>query len=173
MNGTLGGYAAFADDDGSADPAVRDALARAGSGEQTDYLDAIVALCTTRLLVPLVAGGDETMEHDPEREGHLSTALLQRPDGERAVVAFTGTDAMTQWFARARPVPATLDVVCQTAQQERASTVLIDLDGPAVLVLEEAVIAEIAQGHRLVRIEDGFGWMVPAAGGPGGHASPR
>lgn len=169
MNGTLGGYsAAFADDDGSADPELRKALAGAGGGDQAAYLDALVALCMARLLVPLVAGGDETMTHDPEREGHMSTALLQRPDGQKAMLAFTGSDAMAQWFERARPVPATLDVVCQTAQHEGAGTVLIDLEGPAPLVLEEAVIAEIAQGHRLVRLDDGYGWMLPGEGGASG-----
>ena len=166
MDGTLGGYsAAFADDDGSADPELRNILARAEGGDRAAYLDALVALCMARLLVPLVAGGDETMTHDPEREGHMSTALLQRSDGQKAMLAFTGTDAMTRWFERARPVPATLDVVCQTAQHEGAGTVLIDLEGPAPLVLEEAVIAEIARGHRLVRLDDGYGWMVTGTAG--------
>lgn len=165
MSRTLGGFSAdFADDDGSADPSVREALERAASGDQADYLDAIVTLCASRLLVPLVAGGDETMEPDPTREGHMSTALLQRPDGARAAVVFTGTDAMSTWYEKARPVPATLDVVCRTAQAEGAATVLVDLDGPAPLVIEEAILSEIAQGHRLVRLEDGFGWMMPGGG---------
>ena len=71
---------------------------------------------------------------------------------------------MSAWYEKARPVPATLDVVCRTAQAEGAATVLVDLDGPAPLVIEEAILAEIAQGHRLVRLEDGFGWMMPGGG---------
>lgn len=163
MSATLGGYSAeFADDDGQADPGTRQALLRAATGVQADYLDAVAALCLSRLLVPLVAGGDETMSHDPERAGHMSTALLQNAAGERAMLAFTGTDSLTRWFDRARPVPATLDVVCQTAEHEGASTVLIDLEGPHPLVIEGAVLGQIAQGHRLVRLPDGaFGWAVP------------
>lgn len=161
MTRTLGGFSShFADDDGTADPQVREALAAAESGEQVPYLDAVAALCLSRLLVPLVAGGDETLEPDPRREGHMSTALLQRPDGERAVLAFTGVDAMTAWFDRARPVPATLDVVCATARAESASTVLIDLAGPHALVIEGELVTQLADSHRLTRLPDGsFGWL--------------
>ena len=40
---------------------------------------------------------------------------------------------------------------------------LVDLAGPAPLVLEGEVLAALAQGHRLVDLGDGFGWALPAA----------
>lgn len=160
---TLGGYSeAFADDNGAADPRVRGALARAqGEPTQAAYLDAVTELCLSRLLVPLVATGDETMQPDPGRQAAMSAVTLRAPDGRTAMLAFTGTDALLAWDPRARPVPATLDTVAQTAASSGCGTVLVDLQGPAPLQIEGVVLEQLALGRRLTRLEDGaYGWAV-------------
>lgn len=166
-NRSLGGYSeGFADDDGSPAPEVRDALAAAvASSDTTVYLDAVVELCLSRLLVPLLASGDETMEHDPKRHAAMAAVLLEQADGRRAMLAFTGTDSLTAWNAQARPVPATLDVVADAAAQSSAGTVIVDLAGPHPLLIEGGVLENLALGRRLVRLpDDTFGWLAPGGG---------
>lgn len=172
QNRSLGGYSSeFADDDGSAPDEVRAALAAAESSPETPvYLDAVVQLCLARLLVPLMASGDETMEHDPERHAEMAAVLLEQADGRRAMLAFTGTDALSAWQAKARPVPATLDVVADAAVQSQAGTVLIDIAGPHPLVIEGAILENLAVGRRLVRLPDEtFGWMATSQSVPEGE----
>lgn len=171
---TLGGTNdAFADDDGRADEAVREALAKSvASGSQVDYLDAIAQLCLARLLVPLMASGDDTMTPDPERAGEMSAVMLRHPDGRQAMLAFTGIDSLSSWNASARPIPATLDVVASTAAAANAGTVLIDFEGPSPLVIDGEVLQHLALSRRLTRLEDGnFGWMATGATPSGGGAT--
>ncbi|WP_432560456.1 SseB family protein [Granulicoccus sp. GXG6511] len=166
-NRSLGGYSEeFADDDGRPAAQTRHALAAAAkSPEAAVYLDAVVELCLSRLLVPLLASGDETMQHDPERHAEMAAVLLEQGDGRRAMLAFTGVDSLTAWNPEARPVPATLDVVADTATQSSAGTVIVDLAGPDPIVIEGSVLENLALGRRLVRLpDDTFGWLAPAGG---------
>lgn len=167
QNRSLGGFSGdFADDDGSPSPEVRQALAAAvASSETTVYLHAVVELCLSRLLVPLLASGDETMQHDPRRHAEMAAVLLEQADGRRAMLTFTGVDALSAWNPRARPVPATLDVVADMATQSSAGTLVVDLAGPHTLVIEGNVLENLALGRRLVRLPDtSFGWLAPATG---------
>lgn len=158
---------AFANDAGHADAAVRAALAKSvASGSQVDYLDAVAQLCLTRLLVPLMASGDDTMTPDPERAGEMSAVMLRHPDGRQAMLAFTGVDSLTSWNDSARPIPATLDVVASTAAAAGAGTVLIDFEGPSPLVIDGEVLQHLSLSRRLTRLEDGnFGWMATGVTG--------
>lgn len=162
---SLGGYSGdFADDDGSPSEGVREALGAAEGDSVGAYLAAVAELCLSRLLVPLVAAGDKTMHHDPERQAEMSTVLLQQADGRRAMLAFTGVDALTAWNPLARPVPATLDVVAGTAVQSQAGTVLVDIAGPHSLVIEGEILARLAQGHRLIKLPpSNYGWLTAAS----------
>ncbi|OYO22130.1 exosortase [Enemella dayhoffiae] len=160
---SLGGYSEhYASDDGRADEEVRRALGLAAeTGQPTDYLAAVARLCGSRLLVPLVSTGDETMTHDPQRQAEMAAVLLKHPTLGTAMLAFTGTDSLSRWNDRARPIPATLDVVADTARQSRASTLLVDFEGPHPLVIDGEVLANLAESRRLVRLEDGgFGWLA-------------
>lgn len=163
---SLGGYSAdFADDDGSPSEDIRKALRAAEGDSVDDYLAAVAELCLSRLLVPLLSEGDETMHPDPTRHAEMATVLLQQPDGRRALLAFTGVDALAAWNRRARPVPATLDVVADTAVQSQAGTVLIDIAGPHPLVIEGEILANLARGHRLILLpaSRNYGWLTPAS----------
>jgi hypothetical protein len=171
----------FPGDDGSCDPAVRALLAAAADATPTDYLRAVAGLCTSRLLVPIVAtrstadssgddsgtvAGDEAADgkESGDKEAEMALALMQTPDGRRGLVAFTGLETLGTWKSDARPVPVTLDRAAGSARDDGADAVLIDIDGPYPLVIEGDVLHQLAAGHRLVELESGqFGWAVPAS----------
>jgi len=158
----------FPGDDGSASADTREALVRSASeSTPTAYLRAVAALCTDRLLVPVVATatrlGETTGGLTSDKEAEMAVVMLRTADGRQALLTFTGLDALQAWQPSARPVPVTLDHAAATAQAEGAPAVLVDFAGPAALVIEGEVLAALAAGHRLVETADGgFGWAVRA-----------
>jgi SseB protein N-terminal domain len=161
----------FPGDDGTASADTRRLLAVAATDAgPAAYLRAVAALCQDRLLVPVVATATRMVEghggQASDKEAEMAVVLLQAPDGRRALLAFSGLDALQAWQPSARPVPVTLDRVAQTAEAEGADAVLVDCAGPASLALEGDVLEQLAAGHRLVETAAGeFGWVVPAGDG--------
>lgn len=152
---------AFAGDHGDADPLVRAALT-AVADDPAGYARAVAALCVARLLLPIA----------PDPDGDLSAVQVTAADGGIGLLAFTGLDALTAWNPAARPVPCTLDEVAATAVETAARAVVIDLAGPDPLVVEADLVAELAQGRRLVELADGgFGWLYRNPDVPAGDAS--
>lgn len=162
----------FPGDAGLAEPATRRALAAAlGATDPAVYLRAVALLCQDRLLVPVVATatrlGQTVAGLTGDKEAEMSVVMLQAPDGRRALIGFTGLDALQAWQQGARPVAVTLDKAAQTARAEGVDTLLVDVAGPHPLVIDGDALTELALGHRLVETEPGgFGWLVPAPGGP-------
>ena len=158
----------FPGDDGQASPRTRERLADvARSSDPTAYLRAVVALCDDRLLVPVVATavrlGTTVGGLSSDKEAEMSVVMLEAADGRRAMLAFTGLDALQTWNPSARPVPVTVDLAAQTALAEGVAAVLVDVAGPYPLALETEILTELAAGHRLVETGPGeFGWMVVA-----------
>lgn len=153
----------FMGDDGSPDPIVREALA--GVVDQVSYSRAVVALCASRLLMPIVASGDETGHHDPERRAEMAAVTLES-GGISHFLAFTGMDAMRLWQADARPVPCHLDELAASVGPAGATELLLDLAGPTPFVLAGDVLTAIAEGNSLVEFEDGdFAWVRRAPEG--------
>ena len=158
----------FPGDEGSASADTRHALARSVQEPgPTAYLRAVAALCTDRLLVPVVATatrmGETAGGSASDKEAEMAVVMLRTADGRQAMLAFTGLDSLTSWRPEARPVPITLDRLAATAQTEAATAVLVDFAGPAALVIEGEVLDSLAAGHRLVETADGeFGWALPA-----------
>ncbi len=143
---------AFAGDHGDPDPVVRAALAGAAD-EPAGYLGAVAALCVARLLLPIA----------PDPDGDLAAVGVSDPDGRSGLLGFTGLDALLAWNPAARPVPCTLDELAATAVETGAQALVIDLAGPARLVIEAELIAELARGRRLVALPGGgFGWLYRA-----------
>ena len=129
----------FAGDDGSADPALAAALA-AWQHDPTTYAEALAALQRSRVVVPVVAILGE-VEHDAaglarEKDSDMATVLVQGADGRLALLAFTGTAELASWDPRARPVPVTAQVAAQSALQDGAAALVVDLAGPVRFVLE-------------------------------------
>lgn len=157
---------AFPGDDGTASAATRAALAGAGSGDPVGYLRAVAALCGDRILVPVVATatslGSGARGLASDKEAEMSVVLLRAPDGRRAMLGFTGMDSLAAWDSSARPVPVTLDQAAEAAIADGAAALLIDHAGPAPLVIEDEVLRQLAAGHRLVELADGFGWATVA-----------
>ncbi len=152
--------AAFLGDHGDADPTVRALIEGAASDPPTSYLRAVAALCGTRLLLPMVASGDDSTDGpDPDRHAELAAVSIAAADGRKALLAFTGLDALVAWEPRARPVPATLDDIAATVLETGDDALLVDSAGPVPFVIGDDLIAQLAQGRRLVELEGGgFGW---------------
>jgi hypothetical protein len=156
----------FPDDTGAADPGVVAALAGA-AGDASRYPEALVALQDSRLLVPVVAVLGE-VEHDADGLAHdkssdMAAVLLRGADGRLALLAFTGTDALAAWDPEARPVPVPARVAAQAALQDGAAALVVDLAGPARLVVQGEDLTGLAAGWSLARVGDGFGWIRPSS----------
>jgi hypothetical protein len=139
----------FATDDGSADPALAQALAAYAADRATDA-DVVAALHGARLLVPVVAvlGEAETGPDGLAREksSDMAVPTIQAPDGRRALPAFTSTAALARWRADARPVAVPLHQALQALAHEKADTLLIDMAGPAPYELTGAPLRAAAAG---------------------------
>ena len=56
----------------------------------------------------------------------------------------------------------TIDLAARTARAEGVDTVLVDVAGPFPMAIDGEVLDALAQGHRLVELDEGgFGWAVP------------
>ncbi len=99
----------FADDDGSADAHLAQALIRFSRGK-APLTEVVDALQYARVLVPVMAEGEQRFvgKHGLEQDTVASTGVvaLRIPDGRAALPIFTDVDAMRTWNAEARPVPA-------------------------------------------------------------------
>jgi SseB protein N-terminal domain len=157
----------FPGDTGAASAETRRLLAAAvAEATPLAYLRAVATLCGDRLLVPVVATatrfGETIAGLASDKEAEMSVVTLQARDGRRALLAFTGLDALQSWQPEARPVPVTVDRAAQTARDEDLTAVLVDVAGPHPLVIDGEVLGELAAGHRLVELADGeFGWIMP------------
>ena len=89
---------------------------------------------------------------------------MQSATGERALLAFTGLDALRAWDATARLVPCTLDDLAATVAEAGAVALLLDIAGPVPFTLEGEVLAALSSGQRLVEFDDGtFAWASLAS----------
>ncbi|MFG1807083.1 SseB family protein [Streptomyces sp. NPDC049040] len=139
----------YADDDGSAAPALTGALAAWAADRGRE--DAVIeALHTARLLVPVVAvlGEAETGEDGLRRDksSDMAVPTIQAPDGRRALPAFTSTAALARWRQDARPVAVPLHQALRALAQEGADTLLIDLAGPVPYELTGSALRAAALG---------------------------
>lgn len=148
--------ARFAGDDGSPDPLTRAIVA--GVQDQTSYIRSLVALCTTRFLMPIVATGDETPHADPDRHAEMAAVTLTEND-TTYLLAFTGIDSMKLWREDARPVLCLLNELAASVKQAGATSLLLDLAGPSPLVIEGEALGFFADGYSIVEFEDGFSWV--------------
>lgn len=153
----------FRDDDGSADPALAAALTSyAGGGALVEVLG---ALQHSRLLVPVVAvlGETDVDEHGltHDKTSDMAAVLLTGADGRMALLAFTSLEALAAWDPGARPVPVPATLAALSAVQEEAAALVVDVAGPATLVVEGEDLTALAAGWRLVRAGDRSGWIRP------------
>lgn len=135
-------------DDGSADPALLDALLRfrSGDGSQVEVVD---AFRSARVLVPLVAEkgaegvGPTGLKVDKTQE--LSIVTVAAPDGRRVQPAFSSVDTMRQWDAAARPIPVEAIRVALSASSEETDLIVLDPASDTEFVLRRPAVWAIAQ----------------------------
>ena len=150
----------FSGDDGASDPALVAALDGAGPGAGPDAeAEASAALVGARLLVPVVAVLDEA-ETGPdglrrEKSSHMATVSVLAPDGRRALLAFTGTDALAAWDPAARPIAATATRAAQAALTEGAAALLVHTAGSAAASGPPHAVS----GPRLAALAQGRAWV--------------
>ena len=131
---------AFPGDDGSADPALRDALAR------SDDAALLAALADARLLVAVVAVLDAVDEETgADKESSMAVVSMVNAAGEKGLLAFSGLDALQAWDPQARPVPVTAPLAAVAALDDGAEALVIDVLGPARRVLSGEALAVLAR----------------------------
>lgn len=114
----------FAHDDGTTPPDVAAAL---GQYRVTgDPAPVVVSLLPSRLLVALVAVLDSVDGAGAEKDSHMAAAMIERPDGRKALLAFTSVDGITRWHQDARPLPVTAVDAARAAIEDGADTLLVD-----------------------------------------------
>ncbi len=141
----------FAEDDGTADPALAAALAAWQQDPATEP-DLLAALTPSRLMVPIVAllgevevGADG---HRHEKTSDMAVPVVEAPDGRRALPAFTSLATMAAWRPDARPAPTVAPQAAMVAFAERADTLLIDPAGPVAYQLSGARLRAVAENRR-------------------------
>lgn len=137
-------------DDGSADPALLDALTRfrAGQGSQVEVIDAFRA---ARVLVPLVAEkGEEGVAPSGlpvDKTQELSIVTVAAPDGRRVQPVFTSVDTMRRWDATARPIPVEAVRVALAASSEETDLIVLDPASETEFVIRRPAVWAIAQAQ--------------------------
>jgi hypothetical protein len=155
----------FAGDTGDVPGEVDAALAAYGA-DRGRYAEALAALQASRLLVPVVAVLGEVevdeagLAHD--KSSDMATVLLTGRDGRRALLAFTGTDRLAAWNPQARPVPVATRVAAQSAVQDGADALVVDVAGPVTLAVEGEDLRALAEGWTLGRVGERAAWIRPA-----------
>lgn len=156
----------FADDDGSTPTAVASALGVYAQDPVNGRYQVIAALQAARVLVPVVAilGEVEYDEHGHahEKTSDMATVLTTAPDGRTGMLAFTSMQSMAAWDPQARPVATQLQTAAASGIQDGAAALVVDLAGPRQIVIEGEELAYVAQGLRLVRVDEGWAWAQVA-----------
>lgn len=152
----------FSDDDGSTPTVVAEALAAFGEEPLIGRYQVIAALQASRVLVPVVAILGE-VEYDEHGHAHdktsdMATVLTTAPDGRTGMLAFTSMETMAAWDPKARPVASSLQVAAASGLQDGAAALVVDLAGPRQIVIEGDELTYIADGLRLVRVDEGWAW---------------
>lgn len=157
----------FPDDTGAASPELA-AACSAYAADRSAFPRVLAALQSARLLVPVVALLGE-VEYDEQGLAHdkssdMAAVLLQGRDGRMALLAFSGTAPLEAWNPEARPVPVPAAVAAQSALQDDAAALVIDVAGPVTVVVEGEDLVGLAAGWVLTEVDGRSAWLRPADG---------
>lgn len=142
----------FDGDTGGADPALAAALAAPG-----DEVALMRAVASARLLVPIVAEPAEVDDSGAltvEKQTDMAAVTLVAPDGTRALPVFSSIAGLAEWDSEARPVPVTAARAAQAAVSERCDVMVVDLAGPATVVLRASMVWALAQQREWLPAHD-------------------
>ena len=155
----------FAGDTGAVPSGLAAALAAYAADPRGSYVRVLDELRSARVLVPVVAVLGE-VEHDEAGLAHdktsdMAAVLLQGNDGRLALLAFTGTESLAAWNPEARPVPVPAQVAAQSALQDGAAALVVDVAGPVTVVVEDPDLNGLASGWRLAVVGERAAWIRP------------
>ena len=157
----------FADDTGAARPP--DGRAGAVRRGPASYGDALLALQDARLLVPVVAvlGEVEVDEHGlaHDKTSDMAAVLLPAADGRPGLLAFTGTESLARVGPRGPPGAGAHPAGRQSAVQDGAAALVVDLAGPTTFVVEgDDLRGSRPAGGWLARVAAARRWIGPVGG---------
>lgn len=155
----------FPDDDGSADPRLREALAGYADGRLGEHA-VLQALPDARLLIPVVAVLTEEEEAPPgpaaaggdrpdrpplrrEKSSEMALPTLIGEDGRRGVLGFTCLDSLKAWRPDARPVAVTARQACRAALDDGADALVVDVAGPVPFAVDGIRLHLMAEGRPI------------------------
>lgn len=145
----------FDGDTGTADPRLMRALTTGDEG------DVMRALATARLLVPVTAVpgalGEGVDGHVSDKEADMAVALLEHPDGRKALPVFTSMEALAAFSTSMRPVPVEAPRAAQAAVSERADLIVLDCASEQAFEVRASMVWALAQQREwLPSHEDPF-----------------
>ncbi|WP_084127037.1 SseB family protein [Demequina sp. NBRC 110054] len=139
----------FADDDGSADARLAQALIRHSRGK-APLAEVVEALAYARVLVPVLADGEQRVmgRHGLEQDHVASTGVVavQMPDGRAGLPIFTDVDAMKAWNENARPIPAEGPRAALAAITEEWAVLVLN-PGMETTVIPRPAVWALGQGE--------------------------
>lgn len=139
-----------AGDDGSADPALLEALTafRAGTGSQAAVVG---ALRGARVLIPLIAEkGEEGVAPSGlavDKTQELSIVTVAAPDGRKVQPVFSSVAAMQAWDQTARPIPVEAVRAALAASSDDTDLIVLDPTSDTEFVVRRPAVWAIAQGQ--------------------------
>ncbi len=160
---------AFPDDDGVADPVLRELLAAAADATESP-VRVLRSLRDARLLTSVVAVLDTIGEGGEEKDSHMAVVSMLNAAGERGLLAFTGVDALTGWNPDARPVPALGRDIARAALDDGATAVVIDVSGPRMVAVTGRLLHVLADDLDLAAVTDRIDGLLAPLAGPGSSA---
>lgn len=138
-----------AGDDGAADAALLDALARFHAGA-AGVAEVVAALAAARLLIPLVTeAGDEGVGPHGQRVDktqELALVTVAGPDGRSVLPVFSSVEAMGAWRADARPIPVAASRAALAAAADGLAALVLDPGSPTEFALRWTAFESVATG---------------------------
>lgn len=142
-----------ADDDGSADPRLLEALRRFRTRELGEA-EVVAAARDARFLVPLLAHLGEAGENEHgvliDKTQELAIVTVTAPDGRTVLPVFTSVETMGAWNPRARPVPVDAVRIALAAASEQTDLVVIDATSDTEFLLRRPALWALAQSAAWV-----------------------
>ncbi|MGB3911461.1 MAG: SseB family protein [Pseudolysinimonas sp.] len=142
-----------ADDDGSADARLVEAVLRFRSRE-LGVTEVVAALGSARLLVPLVTErGDEGIgAHGQlvDKTQELALVTVAGPDGRTVLPVFSSVDAMRTWNPGARPIPVPAPQAALAAAADDLGAIVLDPGSPTEFAVRRTGFEALATGARFI-----------------------
>jgi hypothetical protein len=142
----------FDGDDGSAPPALAEALSLWEKGRSGEAMAAIVeALRASRVLVPLLAdAGDvgHTAEGKKvEKTQELSIVTVEGPDGLPVALMFSDVLALSIWRTDSRPVPVEATKVAAWVIEDQMARAVLNPGSASECVIRRGGIVSLLSGE--------------------------